>query len=148
MTVRREDAIDGDLLVGVSSGHHTPPVYIGTVRLRTWRDLAPNPMVGVDRVGERRELRQVIQLSDAFRSRHQVAPVLPLHAVAGLMEFPDSSFLALAVIHRGALSRSGSHRAGEAGTVRWMGTPHHDLRWRFVIVPVAFVQAGSRRLGR
>ena len=68
-------------------------------------------MVGVDRVGERRELRQVMELSDAFRDRRQVAPSLPLHAVASLIELPDRALLALVVIHRVVLSLSGFHRA-------------------------------------
>jgi len=85
-------------------------------------------MVGVDPVGECRELREVMELGHAFRSRHQVALGLPPHLVAGLIEFPDSSFLVLAVIHRVALSLSGSHRGeGHAGMLGWMGAPHHVI---------------------
>jgi hypothetical protein len=77
--VRMYDAIDRELLVKVSSGHHTQPVYIGTAQLCARRDLVPRPVVSIDPVGERRQLRQVIQFNNTFR-------------------------------HRGALSRSGSHR--------------------------------------
>jgi hypothetical protein len=77
--MRMYDAIDRELLVKVSSGHHTQPVYIGTAQLCARRDLVPRPVVSIDPVGERRQLRQVIQFNNTFR-------------------------------HRGALSRSGSHR--------------------------------------
>jgi hypothetical protein len=80
-------------------------------------------MVGIDRIGEGRELRQVTQLGDTFRSGHQLATGLPPHALAGLMEFPDSSFLLFAVVHRVTLSHSGAHRAGDAGTAGRAGVP-------------------------
>jgi hypothetical protein len=85
------DAIGGELLVHVIRSHHPQSVYTGIGRLRARRDSPPGPMVGVDEGGERRELRQVVQLSDAFRGRHQVTSGLLLHTLASLLEFPDRS---------------------------------------------------------
>jgi hypothetical protein len=56
----------------------------GTGQLYARRDRAPDPVVGVDCVGERRRLHEVVQFGDAFGSGHQIAPGLLPHAVAGL----------------------------------------------------------------
>jgi hypothetical protein len=82
-------------------------------------------MIRIDPVGECRELREVMELGHAFRARHQIALGLPPHLVARLIEFPESSFLALAIVHSLALSLSGSHRPLGRRTVGWMGALHH-----------------------
>jgi hypothetical protein len=75
------------------------PVF-GAGQLCARRDRVPDPVVGVGRVGECRELHQVVQLGDAFGRGHQIALSLLLHAVAGLFSLPNSSFLTLTVMHR------------------------------------------------
>ena len=72
-----------DVVIHASIGVES--AAFGPGQLCARRDRAPNPVVGVDRVGERRELHQVVQFSDAFGSSHQVGSGLLPHAVASLL---------------------------------------------------------------
>ncbi len=57
-------------------------LHTGAKQLRARRDRAPDLVVGVDRVGKRRELRQIVQFVDALQAGDKVVSVLPPDDVA------------------------------------------------------------------